>query len=222
MKSRILVTLILALTLAVFLPRVFSAQSSPTDPYLTAHEWGTFTSIAGHDGRAVEWLPLTGSTDLPPFVEHFSGATLKQGLLGTVRMETPVLYFYTNRETTVSVHVSFSKGLITEWYPHASEIFPVAAVKPKYANFPVSDWALYQDHPDGSIAWNSIQLQPHNFADLPTDNSKNHYYAALPNRFHRVASSRRQRPANRKIPLLSRRLHLLRSTRRLRSRKRHR
>lgn len=180
MKSRVFACLVLALTLCAFLPRIFRAQStdSQPDPYLTAHEWGTFTSIAGKDGRAVEWLPLTGSTDLPPFVEHFSGATLKQGLLGTVRMETPVLYFYTNRETTVSVHVSFSKGLITEWYPHASQVYPVAAVKPKYANFPVSDWALYQDHPDGSISWDSIQLQPRSFADLPSDNSKNHYYAA--------------------------------------------
>jgi hypothetical protein len=192
-NSRVLAGLTLALVFAALLPRVFRAQSTAAqpDPYLTAHEWGTFTSIAGKDGRAVEWLPLTGSTDLPPFVEHFSGATLKQGLLGTVRMETPVLYFYTNRDTTVSVHVSFSKGLITEWYPHASQVYPVAAVKPKYANFPVSDWALYQDHPDGSISWDSIQLQPRNFADLPNDNSKNHYYAA-----RRTASTALQVPSS--------------------------
>src|SRR5438034_1375468 len=37
---------------------------------LTAHEWGTFTSIAGRDGQAIDWLPLSGSTDLPGFVEH--------------------------------------------------------------------------------------------------------------------------------------------------------
>jgi len=30
------------------------------DPDLVAHEWGTFTSIGGDDGQAVEWLPLTG------------------------------------------------------------------------------------------------------------------------------------------------------------------
>jgi hypothetical protein len=34
-------------------------------PGPTAHEWGTFTSVAGADGQAVEWFPLTGSTDLP-------------------------------------------------------------------------------------------------------------------------------------------------------------
>ena len=32
-----------------------------TDPAgLTVHEWGTFTSIAGRDGQAMEWQPLTG------------------------------------------------------------------------------------------------------------------------------------------------------------------
>src|SRR5438309_1054992 len=40
---------------------------------LTAHEWGTFTSIAGNDGQAAEWLPLSGSTDLPGFVKDFRG-----------------------------------------------------------------------------------------------------------------------------------------------------
>src|ERR1700680_3722016 len=46
-----------------------------TLPDLTVHEWGTFTAIAGKDGRAAEWLPLSlprypPSTDLPQFVEH--------------------------------------------------------------------------------------------------------------------------------------------------------
>jgi hypothetical protein len=178
MKLRILACTVFFLAFTALLPRIFRAQSpsSGHDPYLTAHEWGTFTSIAGKDGHAVEWLPLSGSTDLPSFVEHFSGVAFKGGLLGTVRMETPVLYFYTNRETTVSVHVSFSKGLITEWYPRASHVYPVSAVAPKFANF--SDWSLYQKHPDGSIAWDSVELQPRNFAEFPNENRANHYYAA--------------------------------------------
>jgi hypothetical protein len=180
MKPRIRASLLLVFAFSAALPRLFRAQSpaAQPDPYLTAHEWGTFTSVAGNDGHAVQWLPQNGSTDLPSFVEHFDGATLKAGLLGTVRMETPVLYFYTNRETMVSVHVSFSKGLITEWYPHASKVFPVSAVKPKYASFPVSDWALYQKHPDGSIDWNGVRLQPRNLADFPHAEDNTHYYAA--------------------------------------------
>jgi hypothetical protein len=131
---------------------------------LTVHEWGTFTSIAGPDGQAVEWLPLTGSTDLPAFVEHFRGGQFKCGLGGTVRMETPVMYFYAPRETTVSVKVSFSKGLITEWYPHASAVEP-AVIRG-------------QNHPDGSIRWNEVRLLPGSRAALPSDAGDNHYYAA--------------------------------------------
>src|SRR4029077_5996292 len=173
MKSRVPASTVFFLTLIALLPRTLRAQSpySRPDPYLTAHEWGTFTSIAGKDGHAVEWLPLTGSSDLPSFVEHFSGVALKSGLLGTVRMETPVVYFYTNRETTVSVHVSFSKGLITEWYPRASHVYPVSAVAPKFAN--LSDGSLYQKLPDGSIAWDSVDLQPRNFAEFPRENRAN-------------------------------------------------
>src|SRR5580693_6420681 len=124
MKFRLLACAILVFTLAC-LPVLFRAQTPASDPSLTAHEWGTFTSIAGKDGHAALWLPLTGSTDLPAFVEHFQTVDFKGGLRGTVRMETPVLYFYTNHPTTLSVHVSFSQGLITEWYPHADRVEPV-------------------------------------------------------------------------------------------------
>jgi len=52
-------------------------------PDLTVHEWGTFTAIAGKDGRAAEWLPLgfpryPASTDLPQFVEHINGVNFKR------------------------------------------------------------------------------------------------------------------------------------------------
>ena len=87
-------------------------EARPVYSSLTAHEWGTFTSIAGMDGQAVEWSPLTGSTDLPGFVEHFRNAGFKRGLRGTVRMETPVIYLYGSKEQTVSIKVAFTKGQI--------------------------------------------------------------------------------------------------------------
>lgn len=141
----------------------------PTYPSLTVHEWGTFTSIAGGDGKAVEWSPLNGSTDLPNFVEHFRNARFKVGLRGTVRMETPVLYFYDSREETVSVKVAFSKGLITEWYPRASRVEPTANI---------FDGTLYQRGADGTITWDSVTLAPNLRTELPQDNTGNHYYAA--------------------------------------------
>ena len=146
-----------------------AGEAHPVYSDLTAHEWGTFTSIAGKDGNAVEWLPLTGSTDLPSFVEHFRNAGFKLGLRGTVRMETPVLYFYDSREETVSVKVSFAKGVITEWYPHATRVEPAANI---------FDGTLLQPHPDGSISWNSVTVSPNRREKFPSENSDNHYYAA--------------------------------------------
>ena len=116
----------------------------------------------------MDWLPLTGSTDLPSFVEHLGEVNFKGGLSGTIHMETPVLYFYSPRETTASVHVSFSKGLITEWYPHAS----VPAIDYR------RDMSLSQKRAQGGITWNSIHIQPGGSNDFPTDASNNHYYAA--------------------------------------------
>jgi hypothetical protein len=84
---------------------------------LTVHEWGTFTSVAGTDGSAVEWDTLSCSDDLPRFVNAEGYRGFKFGLQGTVRMETPVMYFYSPREVVVRVTVQFPFGVITEWYP---------------------------------------------------------------------------------------------------------
>jgi hypothetical protein len=149
-------------------PFFASAQQLPESD-LTVHEWGTFTSIAGPDGHSMDWLPLTGSTNLPSFVEHFREVAFKGGLRGTTRMETPVLYFYSPRETTVSVSVSFAKGLITEWYPHADSVNP--ALTPR-------DYSLFNIKSSGAIAWNSVRIEPQGFRDFPSDHSDRHYFAA--------------------------------------------
>jgi hypothetical protein len=57
---------------------------------MTVHEWGTFTAIAGSDGRAIEWLPLglprfPASTDLPKFVEHISDVNRHFRAAGSIR-----------------------------------------------------------------------------------------------------------------------------------------
>jgi len=155
--------------LCLALSATFGAQNSPANPDLTAHEWGTFTSIAGRDGRAIEWLPQTGSTDLPRFVEHLREINFKEGVRGTVRMETPVLYFYSPRQTTLSVKVSFARGLITEWYPHASQVEPGEIRDAE---------ALYQRHTSGSIAWNSVIVAPELVASFPREGRGSQYYAA--------------------------------------------
>jgi hypothetical protein len=172
------ILLIPLLTCLVFSGSAFSghaARHGLTNSSLTAHEWGTFTSIAGRSGQAVQWLPQNGSGDLPRFVHHFRTAEFKVGLRGTIRMETPVLYFYSPAETTVSVKVGFSQGVITEWYPQASHIDP----NPKSV---LSNDALYNLHADGSIAWDSVTVSPGLSANFPRgfprDDNGSRYYAA--------------------------------------------
>jgi hypothetical protein len=113
------------LTLAPLLCLAALASSSP--PY-SLHEWGTFTSVAGEDGKPIEWRPLAGPSDLPSFVYTSTRPGLrsprsrgKGEMRGTVRMETPVLYFYAKEPLEVSLAVSFKNGMVTEWYPWAQQ-----------------------------------------------------------------------------------------------------
>jgi hypothetical protein len=146
-----------------------NAQKVDGDSGLIAHEWGTFTSIAGETGQAVEWLPLNSPSDLPNFVEHFCGTGFKVGLGGTIRMETPVLYFYSTHDTTVDVSVSFFHGLITEWYPRATHIEPSSSLE---------NVALFQQQSSGSISWKSVSVQPSASLAFPQEAQPSHYYAA--------------------------------------------
>lgn len=160
-------------------PRVAAALDQ-----LAVHEWGTFTTVAGEDGRAIEWLPLNGPTDLPCFVEHFRNsniakilptedarvidyATARSRLWGKVRMETPVLYFYGARETSFRVQVRFPRGLITEWYPHATAPFQLG----------VTATALRNPQFASGLDWSGVTLAAAT-SSLPTEQGKSHYYAA--------------------------------------------
>src|SRR5579862_6698250 len=81
---------------------------------LVVHEWGTFTSVAGEDGAGIEWNVLGCKSDLPEFVADRGYRNLKVGLRGTVRMETPVMYFYSPRDVTADIKVQFPQGSMTE------------------------------------------------------------------------------------------------------------
>jgi hypothetical protein len=173
MTSRWSRSLVLGLSLAS-LSFSLPAGSSPfrqTDSQLIAHEWGTLTSVAGRDGRAIRWHPRSGPDDLPRFIEHYSPLISKRALQGTIRMETPVLYFYSPTRTTVSVKVRFAKGVITEWFPHASDVEP----DPKVV---LDDMALYHHHAEGAITWDSVTVDPGLTPGFPTDRSRSQYYAA--------------------------------------------
>ena len=141
-----------------------SVASSRDPSALVVHEWGTFTSIAGLEGEAIDWWTLGGVEDLPCFVERFRSAP-KSAVVGTVRMETPVLYFYTPRETTVDVSVKFRQGLVTEWYPRAA-VSPTLVPAGLAAGF------------THSLRWANVTVAPRAANDFPREAPASHYYAA--------------------------------------------
>ncbi len=98
---------------------------------LIVHEWGTFTSMQSSSGRVLEGLHHEDEA-LPPFVYgrgpgFLFGNSKSMEMLPepvTQKLETPVLYFYSDQPTTVKVEVGFPQGIISEWYPKASSFAP--------------------------------------------------------------------------------------------------
>jgi hypothetical protein len=149
---------------------------SPIEPThgpgkLTVHEWGTFTGFSTSEGVHLPFSSAIG-TDLPLFVYNrpaqaarlkstgprepagapeLPGVSLllgKSGMLSTQRMETPVIYFYTDAPRDVDVRVDFPKGLITEFYP------PVRGMGPAYPQ-PNGETLA-----DSFLSWGKVHLAP--------------------------------------------------------------
>ena len=136
-----------------------SESSSITSCDVTVHEWGTFTSIAGADGLPIKWNTVGCKDDLPAFVSNSGYRDVKVALMETVRMETPVLYFYSPEALRAHVKVTFPQGSITEWYPRAKVSPPGAAT-------------------GSSIEWSDIHVEPSSTAAFPLERAPSRYYAA--------------------------------------------
>ena len=160
-------------------PNVADPPLHPAD--LTVHEWGTFTSVAGEDGSAIEWDTLGCKDDLPGFVNDFGYRGFKWRLRGTVRMETPVMYFYSPREVAARVKVAFPQGLITEWYPRADyQVYQTSGKSgpPRRLETNLNGIDTSLRSVTGAIEWNHITVQPNTAPALPLENGPSRYYAA--------------------------------------------
>lgn len=133
------------------------------EPHLIAHEWGTFTSVVGEDGTPIAWRSLRIASDLPSFVYGVGGTTNRVGSRNNpdikgfsralVRMETPVIYFYSDRDADVSVKVDFPQGRLTEWYPSALQR-------------------------EKGLSWEKVCVRPDVAISAPMEEAESHYYHA--------------------------------------------
>ena len=143
----------------LFIPvvtKLAAQDQSPRQDRFVAHEWGTFTSVSTADGKVQLWNPLSGPSELPSFVYRSSTIQCLKGVrtnLALVRMETPVIYFYADRDVRASVKVDFPGGCFSEWYP-------LARITGR------------------TINWNGFVAQPGAKERFPADKSQSHYYPA--------------------------------------------
>ena len=135
-------------------------------PGYTLHEWGTFTTVIGSDGTHLSGVHLEDAP-LPEFVyelddipaalaaqarQFTKGRALVPGrsIVGVnVRLETPVLYFYTDEAFDAQVDVGFKGGSIGQWFPQRS-----AGEKPA-----PSGRLDFRQPRNGSIRWN-VRVEP--------------------------------------------------------------
>ncbi len=116
------------------------ACASRSQAKLEAHEWGTFTSLVGSNGVTQSGMHHEDEA-LPSFVHGFgetlstlpqpvppppdrpcrSKACFSEAFITanpvTQKMETPVIYFYSDRLQNVEVNVKFPEGVVTETFP---------------------------------------------------------------------------------------------------------
>jgi hypothetical protein len=167
-KSPLTFTLIGAALALASLPAIAAEK---TVDY-TLHEWGTFTSVSGSDGVLLAGLQRE-EEGLPRFVESHAGMENRGGenhrwyskgwsrpLSGvTIKMETPVIYFYTKQAFEAQVRVGFRGGSISQWYPQRSggEVPPKPTME--FLQTVGGDIDFAKAPYEGSIAWD-VKVTP--------------------------------------------------------------
>jgi hypothetical protein len=138
--------------------------------------------VQGADGEEIWWTP-PASVDLPDFVYrsamsgNFSSKPVfhPKDQTAVARMETPVLYFYSQRERVADVRVLFRGGILTEWYPQGTKVESQAT---PYAMASATTRQFL-------IEWNSVRILPRATREMTLErlirgkeSGANHYYIA--------------------------------------------
>jgi hypothetical protein len=103
-----------------------------------------------------------------------SGLFEKVSIQALQRMETPVIYFYSDEPRSVDVSVNFPQGFITEWYPQAAQIGPSVSTDAACKGAAI---------PQSGARWSHVEILPAKAGPslasaLPSDRSGSHYFAA--------------------------------------------
>jgi hypothetical protein len=171
MRRRLSFLLLAALGAAALFTVQSPSLGKGTDG-LVVHEWGTFTTLQDDDGRELSGINIDDEP-VPKFVHDVNPALLASPVLTsthweyrmkgaprahplvTMRLETPVIYFYPPKGVTepfpVDVHVKFRGGWLTQFYPHA--VF--SAPQLETGSF---DFGKLTPATVGSLTWNDLRV----------------------------------------------------------------
>jgi len=163
---------------------------------LVVHEWGTITTRHAANGTPEGRLNRIDSSEvLPAFVHRYeppatkgdsqrslTKTTLTPGRPDvTMRLETPVIYFYPGAGTPPSpfeVAVRFRGGILNEFYPAAegSVDVDVERVDAKMRAGLLHDWdgAVLDNYVVGGLKWRGLTLKP----TVPLPSTDSHVWLA--------------------------------------------
>lgn len=171
MKRRNFLSLLAAGSASTALLPGDSALAKGNDGLLV-HEWGTFTTLQDDDGRELSGINIDDEP-VPNFVHDVNPNLFASPLLSsthweykmkgaprshplvTMRLETPVIYFYPPKGITeafpVDVHVKFRGGWLTQFYPHAA----FAAPQLETGSF---DFGKLTPETVGTLTWHDLRV----------------------------------------------------------------
>ena len=153
------------------------AQQAP----VVVHEWGTITTHHAPDGTPLGRLNHVSGTDtLPSFVHRFEPLStsrdpnlslVKTALVAgrpdvTMRLETPVIYFYPPRGTAIrpfDVSVRFRGGILNEFFPKGA-----ASVSGQWNGESLSNDVV------GALTWHDVTLED----SVPLTPTRSHVWLA--------------------------------------------
>ena len=164
MKARIAM---LGLIAALVAGLVAAKEASPTKvssshaAEMIVHEWGTFTSCQDSRGQDIGGVN-SDDEPVPAFVHDLIPGLISWGkglppelAAATMRLETPVLYFYPPAHSppkVESVSVEFLGGWLSQYYPNAIAVAPGISLYKNY--FPV--FGRLTSHTIGSLTWKNV------------------------------------------------------------------
>lgn len=200
---------------AAALPTNPQQPTSPAAKKFVVHEWGTFTSVLGSNGQRQgglhheeEVLPsfiigrdlLKEYTFIPggdghcrpskgmPVCDDYPGISGYQVHPENVtqKMETPVIYFYSEEKKQVRVNVHFPRGIISQYFPAPTQFSPaIGKIQGLHGGFTAFDVEITNEKlplpavEHGNVYAPAREVPAANYVRYGTQNEKFIFYRGL-------------------------------------------